>query len=222
MKMTRSLAIIASALAVAGCGGLLGGGGSADMYRFGSLPAAAPADAGAGGPAEPARFALLLFVGSTFEPAIDSDRILTVTGSQARYVADARWIAPAPELFDSAAVRAIEQRAPSARVVRIRGAPMPDYALGIDVRRFEVEYAAAEAAPDIVIETRVRLMRWSDRTLVEEWHVASRESAGENRVSAIVAGFDRGTSLVASRIADHMQQALMRGAALAERETARP
>ena len=221
MKMIRSLAVVGSALAVAGCGGLLGGGGSADMYRFGSLPAAAPTD-GAGGPVEPARFALLLFTGSTFEPAIDSDRILTVTGSQARYVADARWIAPAPELFDSATIRAIEQRVPSARIVRIRGAPMPDYAMGVDVRRFEAEYMAADAPPDIVIEARVRLMRWSDRTLIEEWHVTSRESAGENRVGAMVAGFDRGTAIVATQIADRMQEALMRGAALADRNTARP
>ena len=225
MKLTRTLrgGLLACALVLGGCGGLLGGGGSADMYRFGSLPAAAPAEGAAGGPVEPVRPVLVLFVGSTFEPAIDGDRILTVTGSQARYVADARWIAPAPELFDAAVVRAIEQRVPSARMVRIRGAPMPDYALGVDVRRFEAEYSGvADAPPEIVIETRVRLMRWSDRTLVDEWHVVSREPALENRVTTMVAGFDRGTAFVASRIADLTQDALVRSAALAGPGTGRP
>src|SRR5688572_5016561 len=100
MKMTRRLrgALLAFTIVLGGCGGLIGGGGSADMYRFGSLPAAASAEGAMGGPMETARPTLVLFVGSIFEPAIDSDRILTVNGSQARYVADARWIAPAPEL----------------------------------------------------------------------------------------------------------------------------
>ena len=216
-------ALCAFLLMLAGCGGLLGGGGSADMYRFGSLPAAAPAEGATGGPVESVRPVLVLFVGSTFEPAIDSDRILTVTGSQAGYVADARWIAPAPELFDAAVVRAIEQRVPSARMVRIRGAPMPDYALGVDVRRFEAEYSGiADAPPEIVIETRVRLMRWADRSLVDEWHVVSREPAQENRVTTMVAGFDRGTAIVASRIADLTQEALVRSAAVAGPSTGRP
>ena len=216
MRMTRSLraALLAFTLVLCGCGGILGGGGSADMYRFGSLPAAAPTEGAIGGPLDPARPVLVLYVGSTFEPAIDGDRILTVTGSQARYVAAARWIAPAPQLFDAAVVRAIEQRAPSARMVRIRGAPLPDYALGVDVRRFEAEYpGAADAPPEIVIETRVRLTRWADRTLIDEWHVVSRESAQENRVTTMVAGFDRGTAIVASRIADLTQEALVRSAA---------
>ena len=216
-------AACALTLLLAGCGGLIGGGGRADMYRFGSLPAAAPAESGARGGPEIGRTAMVLFVGSTFEPAIDGDRILTVTGSQAGYVAGARWIAPAPELFDSLTIRALEQRAPSATVVRVRGAPLPDYALGVDVRRFEADYASgAEAPPEIVIETRVRLMRWSDRTLVEEWYVDSRETAAENRVATIVDAFDRGTATVATRIADQVQQALARSAALSGRDPARP
>ena len=212
MKLDSRLAGAAGALTLllAGCGGLLGGGGTADLYRFGSLPSpAAEAAPPAGRPA------MVVFAGSTFEPAIDGDRILTVTGSQAGYVAGARWIAPAPELFDSATVRAFEQRAPSARIVRIRGSPLPDYALGVDVRRFEVDYAGGAAAPpEVVIEARARLMRWSDRTLVDEWHVASREPATENRVAAIVQAFDRGTASVVTQVADRAQQSLARHAAL--------
>jgi cholesterol transport system auxiliary component len=208
--MKTRLLFLAGLALLSGCGSLLGGGGSADMYRFGAMPgdpAAVPAAAAAP--------AMLLFTGANFEPAIDSDRILTVTGAQAGYVADARWIAPAPELFDAAAVRALEQRAPSARVVRLRGAPMPDYALGIEIRRFEADYAAGqEAPPEIVIEGRARLMRWSDRTLIDEWLVTAREPAGENRVGTIVQAFDRGTATIVTQIADRAQQALSRQAAL--------
>jgi cholesterol transport system auxiliary component len=96
-------------------------------------------------------------------------------------------------------------------MVRLVGAPPPDFALGIDVRRFEADYAGGAAAPpDIVIEARVRLIRWSDRTLIAEWPVVSRETAGENRVSAIVEGFDRGTNAVVARIADLTREELAR------------
>jgi cholesterol transport system auxiliary component len=206
-------------LMLCGCGGLLGGGGSADLYRFGSLPAAEPQAL----PPEAARPVLIVYVGANFERAINGDRILTVTGSQAGYVADARWIAPASEMFDAAAVRAFEQRAPSARIVRLRGAPLPDYALGIDVRRFEVEYAGGVGAPpEVVIEARARLMRWADRTLVAEWPVVSRETATENRVATIVDAFDRGTATVVARIADVTQETLTRNAAVATGDPSRP
>ena len=219
MTIAPRYALYGLALMLAGCGGLLGGGGSADMYRFGSLPAAEPM-ALPPGAAQPVT---IVYVGANFERAIDGDRILTVTGSQAGYVADARWIAPASEMFDAAALRAFEQRAPSARIVRLRGSPLPEYAMGIDVRRFEADYSAgAGAPPDIVIEARVRLMRWADRTLVGEWPVVSRETARENRVATIVDAFDRGTATVVARIADLTQETLTRNAAVAGDSASRP
>ena len=221
MKLTRTLrgGLFAFALVLGGCGGILGGGGSADMYRFGSLPAAEPMAL----PSNAAQPVSIVYVGANFERAINGDRILTVTGSQAAYVADARWIAPASEMFDAATLQAFERRAPSARIVRLRGAPVPDYAMGIDVRRFEVEYAGgAGAPPDIVIEARVRLMRWADRTLVAEWPVVSRETASENRVATIVDAFDRGTATVVARIADLTQETLTRNAALGAGQVNRP
>ena len=220
MRMDRKLALALAALALtlSGCGGLLGGGGRADMYRFGNLPAADPAAVRS----EAARPAMIVYVGATFASAIDGDRILTVTGHQAGYVAGARWISPASDLFDVATVRAFEQRAPTARLVRLRGSPVPEYALGIDVFRFEADYAAgAEVPPEIVIEARARLVRWSDRRLVGEWQVATREPAQENRVATIVDAFDRGTNTVVTRIADHVQQTLASNPSLAMGDASR-
>lgn len=212
-------ALCGFALLLGGCGGLLGGGGRADMYRFGSLPAA---DAAAAVP-EAARPVMVVYPGAIFQRAIDGDRILTVTGSQAGYVAGARWISPAPDLFDAATIRAFEQRTPTARLVRLRGSPLPDYALGIDVFRFEADYSAgAGMPPEIVIEARARLVRWSNRTLAGEWQVTTREPAQENRVATIVDAFDRGTNTVVTRIADHVQEALARNPSLAMDEASRP
>ena len=165
-----------------------------------------------------ARPLLVLFAGSTFDRAIESDRILTVTGHQAAYIADARWVAAADDLFDTAALRAFESRAPAARIVRLRGAPLPDYAIGIDIRRFEAEYVGgAEAPPEVVVEGRLRLMRWNDRTLIGEWPVLVRQPAAENRLPSIVDAFDRATTEAVTRMADHTQQALAGQSYLAQR-----
>lgn len=218
MKTLKTLgAAFALALPLTACSGLLGGGGSADIYHFGALPAgdAPETPTGPAGGPEAAAPATLLYAGATFGSAIDSDRILTVNGLQANYIADARWVAPASELFDAATVRAIERRTPSARVVRIRGAPLPQYALGVDVRRFEADYVAGpQAPPEVVIEARVRLMRWSDRTLLDEWQLSAHEPLTENRMAVIVAAFDRGTASITRQIADRTQQTLAATAAL--------
>ena len=208
-------ALGASLLLLAGCGGLLGGGGNADLYRFGSAPVA-PLEA----PPNNAQPLLVLYPGATFDRAIESDRILTVTGAQAGYVAGARWVAPASDLFDAAARRAFEQRVPAAYVVRLRGAPLPDYALGIDVRRFEADYVGgSEAPPEIVLEAVARLMSWSDRSMVAEWPIEVRETAVDNRLPSIVDAFDRATGQAVLRIADLTQQTLVSRPRLAQRAT---
>ena len=202
MKIARTLqpTLFGLLFVLGGCGG-----GHADLYRFGMQPVAESQAA----PPAAARSISILYGGARFEPAIDGDRILTVTGSQAAYVADARWVSRASDLFDSATRRAFDLRMPSAQMVRLVGAPPPDFALGIEVRRFEADYVGGAAAPpEIVIEARVRLVRWSDRTLVAEWPVTSRETAQENRVGPIVDAFDRGTATVVARIADLTQERL--------------
>ena len=212
----RSRAALGVALLLlAGCGGLLGGGGTSDLYRFGS--ASPPPLESPPGAAQPM---LVLFPGANFERAIEGDRILTVTGAQAGYVAGARWVAPAAELFDAAARRAFGQRTPSAYVVRLRGAPLPDYALGIDVRRFEADYVGGQAAPpEIVVEAVVRLIHWSDRMMVAEWPIEVREPAADNRLPSIVDAFDRATEQAVTRIADLTQQTLVSRPRMAQRTT---
>jgi cholesterol transport system auxiliary component len=208
MRNARTLAALSGlALMLSGCGSLLGGGRPAELYRFGSQPAGQAQ----GVEASAARPVTILYVGANFESVADTDRILTVTGSQAAYVAGARWIAPASDLFDGAIRQAFDHRTTAARIVRLRSVPLPDYALGIDVRRFEADYVGGAAAPpQIVIETRVRLMRWADRVVIAEWPVESREAAQENRIATIVDAFDRGTSTVVARIADLTQETLAR------------
>ena len=184
---------LAATLLLAGC---LGGGGKADLYRFGPAGAAQPATGAV------AATIVVAYPGATFARPAASDRILTINGAQAGYIAKARWVAPAPDLFDAAALEAFDAHAPGLRIVRTADFTKAAYTLLLEVRRFEAQYPGdPKAAPDVLVETRARLVRRSDRAIVAEWDVARREHAAENRVTAIVTAFDRATAGVVDEIA---------------------
>lgn len=197
--------LLITALTLTGCGGLLGGGGKADLYRFGNTAAPALGQS----PASVTQPVLVFYPGSSFQPAIQGDRILTVAGSQARYIAGARWVSPAADLFDAATVAELERLAPTVRVIRSGEFPSAEYILVIDVRHFEASYTrGVEMPPDVIVNARAKLIRRSDRSIVGEWPVAHSEPAQDNRVTAIVSAFERGTAAVTGQIATLTQQSL--------------
>lgn len=193
--MTRWISISAALLGLAGLTGCLGGGPKADLYRFG--PAAPTAPAAAVIPSAAIR--VITFGGSNFAPAIQGDRLLTVTGTQAAYIARARWISPADALFDATVAAALDQQAPPIRVVGPGALPRTDTLLRIDVRHFEAVYSGSrDAAPTVMLEASVSLISRTDGHLIGERLITVQRSASENRVAAIVAAFDT-AALSASR-----------------------
>ena len=129
--------------------------------------------------------------GGSFNAAA-GDRILTVTGSQVAYLAQSRWAEPADTLFNEALLGAFNAGPGPARLV-IRGEPArADYTLRLDVQRFEAVYDhGPRSAPDVRIEVHMVLIRASDRVLVKDETIAVQARATDNRVSAIVAAFDK-------------------------------
>ena len=145
---------------------------------------------------------VIIYAGSTFNRQSSGDRILTSTGNQAAYIAGARWAAPAQELFDTMAVRDIEARSPHISVVRAGAPSKAQFVLAVDVRRFEVLYSAdPKAASEVAVDTQAKLMRIADRTIVGDWPIRLRRPVPENKVSAIVAAFDRIASEASDQIA---------------------
>ena len=129
-----------------------------------------------------------------FNGAASTDRIMTVTGSQIAYVAEARWAQPAVSLFDEALTRAFTRQSGPVRLVA-RGEPgRAPYSLRLDVERFEAVYDHGDkAAPDIRVEVHAVLVRASDRTVIKDQVIATHARAGDNRVSAIVQAFELST-----------------------------
>lgn len=188
---TRVLAAATLALSLAGCVSLFPKADPAQLYRFDGTPPSAEQSAG-----RPAATFNLVRAGGGFTRAASSDRILTVTGGQVAYVAEARWVAPAVTLFDEALARAFDVNSGAARLISRGEAAKTDYSLRVDVTRFEVVYdRGPKAAPLVVVSLRVAMTR-ADRTLAGADLIEAQVRAGDNRVSAIVEAFDQATGEV--------------------------
>jgi cholesterol transport system auxiliary component len=173
------------ALTLAGCISLLPKSNPAQLYRL------APATTAAAKPALSANAVGVFESGGEFQQESAGDRIFTVTGDRAAYIAEARWAAPAQVLFNQAVDAAFEGSGGHVRLVP-RGSPAAtDYVLRLDVRNFEVRYeGGANAAPTVLVRVHAVLSRDRNRTLVSEQLFEARVPALDNRVGAIVQAYD--------------------------------
>jgi cholesterol transport system auxiliary component len=166
------------------------------LYRFGDHPAVGAA--GAGG----AAFSVLA-PDPAFTQAAEGDRILTVTGEETAYVADARWVAPAAVLFNEAEVRAFEAAGGPARLVKRSDVASPKLALRLSVETFEVDYPrTGPHTPTVNVQVHAVLIRSLDRQVVAEKTFATRTPVRENRLAGIVGAFDAATSQTLGQIVD--------------------
>ncbi len=186
MKPTKLILALAAAAMLGGCVSLFPKADPVQLYRFtGRADQSAPPPA-LGGPRVGVRLGPV-----EFDRAAAGDRILTVTGAEAAYVADARWVAPAQALFAQALEDAFERRATATRLVGRGEITAANITIDLDVRAFEARYLAGpEAAPTAVVTLRARLMRFPDRVVIAERVFEAQARAGDNRVSAIVQALD--------------------------------
>lgn len=194
----RFAGLAALTLALSACS-LLKTPPPAQMYRFGVSPetaAAAPASA-------PIDLALNRI---RFAEAVDGDRILGVTGTEAAYIAGARWVSDADDLFNASLESAFAAQSRRVRLVAPRATQTTTQALDIEVRSFEARYAAPETAPVVVVTAWVRLLDTENRAISAERVFSVQQPASENRVSAIVAAFDTATRDLNAQIVEWTDQ----------------
>jgi cholesterol transport system auxiliary component len=192
LALTGSLTL---SVALAGCVTLFPTTKPAQLYRFDVAASEAPQAAGAAAPFSVYR------APTNFNRGADGDRILTMTGDQAAYVAEARWIAPASVLFDEAESHAFDQSSGSARLGRRGELVSAPVSLRLDVEAFETRYADAPGgAPTVVIRVRANLTHIADRKALAVRMFESRKKVDDNRVSAIVPGYDAAVTDVLSQI----------------------
>jgi cholesterol transport system auxiliary component len=190
-----TLAVAAMTLGLGACVTVFPKRPPSQFYSFGQSFPAQPSTS-AGGP----RINVVRSL-TVFNRAAAGDRILTSNGDQAAYIASSEWVSPAAVLFDEAESRAFEADNGVARLVRPGAMSGLAADLRLDVQTFEVRYPGdLKAAPTVVIRVHATLTSMSDRHVIGEQTFESKQPAGDNRVGAIVHGFDAGTVDVLGQI----------------------
>ena len=184
------LVLAVSAVALSGCISLLPKSKPAQLYSFVPPPAAAAPSS--------AKAAAVFRTNGSFQQESADDRLLTVTGGHAAYVADSRWVAPASVLFDQAVSQAFD--ASPVRLIARGQQGKAAYALRLDVRNFEAHYDNGDkAAPTVVVRLHAALNK-ADQTLVGEQMFEAKVTAGDNRVGAIVSAYDKAMGEVIGKL----------------------
>ncbi len=187
MRSSISLAAAAAAtLALSGCA-LLSTPDPVQTYRFGGPAAASTAAEGQTG----LRPVSLRRV--EFPEAVEGDKILGVTGTETAYIAGARWVSPAADLYMESLENAFSAQATRVRIIGPRELSRGERSLNVDVRAFEARYEAPGATPTVVVTARARLLALPDRSVAAERTFTVQQPAAANRVSAIVEAFDIAT-----------------------------
>ncbi|WP_298095485.1 ABC-type transport auxiliary lipoprotein family protein [Brevundimonas sp.] len=193
ISLIRPIAVTLAAMALSACA-LLATPEPVQSYRFGE---AAPAASAALSVASPTEVTLRRV---EFPQAVEGDRLLGVTGTETAYIAGARWVSPAADLYMASLENAFTAQATRVRLIGPRELIRARRSLDIDVRSFEARYEAPGRAPTIVVTARARLLALPDRTVAAEQVFTIEQPATANRVSAIVEAFDIATRDLNTRI----------------------
>lgn len=191
-SLIRPLAATVATMALSACA-LLSTPDPVQTYRFGGAPAATSAAA----VASPVQVTLRRV---EFPEAVEGDKLLGVTGTEAAYIAGARWVSPASDLYMESIENAFAAQATRVRLIGPRELTRGQRSLDIDIRSFEARYDAPGATPTIVVTARARMLVLPERTVSAERVFTVEQPATANRVSSIVEAFDLATRDINTQI----------------------
>ena len=148
-----------------------------------------------------------------FTAAASGDRLLTMTGNEAAYIEGARWVSTAQTQFDEALDKAFDDGATATRLVQRRQAGASQLTMNLSVLNFETRYDnGPKGAPKVVVVLRAQLIRFPDRAVIGETIFRSEQPVSDNRVGAIVQGYDAAVTSVLKDLATWTDQKAQAGA----------
>ena len=185
ISLIRPIVATVALMGLSACA-LLSSPDPVQTYRFGGVPASTAGSA----VSSPVQFTLRRV---EFPEAVEGDKLLGVTGTETAYIAGARWVSPASDLYMESIENAFAAQATRVRLIGARELTRGQRSLDIDIRSFEARYDAPGMAPTIVVTARARLLALPERTVAAEQVFSVEQPASANRVSAIVEAFDTAT-----------------------------
>ena len=158
------------------------------------------AAASAAVPAAPAA-ANLAVLKPRVRAGLDTDRIAVLyPDRRLDYFADARWSGPLDDVVQDLAVQAFRNGARLQNVSSDASAFASGYWLEIEVADFQAEYASAAAPPTINVRLLARVASAGERNILASFNAAARQTASDNRLTAIVEAYERAVNSALAEI----------------------
>jgi cholesterol transport system auxiliary component len=197
----RSAVLAAAMLVCGGCGSLL----ETDLpattsYVLASAPAGSSgvtrsdADVSIGRP--------------DMAPGLDTERIAVLKGRQLDYYRGAQWGGRTTEIVQTLLVDSFEDQQLFRSVTAEQSRVSSDYVLDVSVRDFQAEHASDGEAPTAHVTIVSRLIRVSDRQLVETLAATAESRASANSMSAVAAAFETAAQKVVLELAQKTASAI--------------
>jgi cholesterol transport system auxiliary component len=171
---------------------------------------AAASSASAAAPAAPALLAAdLAVLKPRVRAGLDTDRIAVLyPDRRLDYFADARWSGSLDDVVQDLAVQAFRNSARLQNVSSDASAFASGYWLEIEVADFQAEYASAGAPPTINVRLLARVASAGDRNILGSFTAAARQTATDNRLTAIVDAYERAVDTALAEIVGRTSRTL--------------
>ena len=202
---TRAAPLLCTILS-GGCSGLFHSTAHPEQTYYLRAPAAA---AGNGAPATAAVAASLRVGHPVAAPGLDSSHIMLVQADhRMNFYISSRWPAPVADVLEALAVETL--RASGAWTsVEDSTSPFPsDYLLQVAVRRFEADYTAGGAVPEVHVTLDCIMGRRAGRDVVATFAVSGAQLATANRLSDVVSAFEQATGAALGALSQQAPQAV--------------
>jgi cholesterol transport system auxiliary component len=181
--MTRLLALTLT-FALAACTG--------SLFKDKTMPPAVYLLSATTGTPGPQVGADLTILKPRVRAGLNSDRIAALyPDRRLDYFAGARWSGPLDEVVQDLAVQSFHAQANLRNVSADASAFAGGYWLEIEVIDFQAEYAPAATEPTVYVHFLARIGTSGDRRILGQFETQSRQAAPDNRLTAIVAAYER-------------------------------
>ena len=161
-------------------------------------------------PAAPAPLAAdLAVLKPRVRAGLDTDRIAVLyPDRRLQYFADARWSGSLDDVVQDLAVQAFRNGAQLQNVSADASVFGSGYWLEIEIADFQAEYASAGAPPTINVRLLARVASAGDRNILGSFTAAARQTAADNRLTAIVDAYERAVNAALAEIVEGTSRTL--------------
>jgi len=153
-------------------------------------------------------------------PGLDSEHIVLVQADHrmSHYVGS-RWPASLPEVVEALTVETLRETGSWATVEGSASLFPSEYMLQVAIRRFEADYTANPAAPEVHVTLDCTLGRRVGREIISSFTAEGSSLATANRLTEVVAAFEQAANKALHTVGERSSAALSGAAGKAVAES---